>query len=149
MKGLPSLPETVVAILNILNNPDSSAHELSDALKQDQSIIPSARLSPSLGIRPSKILSWPHRSSIPLTRRPLEKHWTEKNSGGMPSDAGPLLKPSKLNLVWEMTKRRFWPDCCMISAKSFLTPFSMMNTLGLLNSLMRKICCWLRLKRRF
>ncbi len=38
MKGLPSLPETVISILNVLNNPESSAGELSEALKRDQSI---------------------------------------------------------------------------------------------------------------
>ncbi|MBW2051606.1 MAG: HDOD domain-containing protein, partial [Deltaproteobacteria bacterium] len=38
MTGLPSLPETVVAILEVLNNPDSSAKELSEALQHDQSI---------------------------------------------------------------------------------------------------------------
>lgn len=38
MDKLPSLPSAVSLILNILNNPDSSAHELSDALRQDQSI---------------------------------------------------------------------------------------------------------------
>ncbi|MBW2092637.1 MAG: HDOD domain-containing protein, partial [Deltaproteobacteria bacterium] len=38
MTGLPSLPGTVVAVLNVLNNPDSSAQELSGVLRQDQSI---------------------------------------------------------------------------------------------------------------
>jgi len=38
MKGLPSLPGAVIAILDVLNNPESSAQELSKALHYDQSI---------------------------------------------------------------------------------------------------------------
>ncbi len=38
MEDLPSLPSTVVAILDVLNNPESSANELSEALKHDQSL---------------------------------------------------------------------------------------------------------------
>jgi len=38
MEDLPSLPSTVVAILNVLNNPESSATELSEALRHDQSL---------------------------------------------------------------------------------------------------------------
>jgi len=38
MEDLPSLPSTVVAILNVLNNPESSARELSEALRHDQSL---------------------------------------------------------------------------------------------------------------
>ncbi|MBW2053943.1 MAG: HDOD domain-containing protein [Deltaproteobacteria bacterium] len=38
MTGLPSLPGPVIAILDVLNNPASSAQELSEALRYDQSI---------------------------------------------------------------------------------------------------------------
>lgn len=38
MEDLPSLPSTVVAILAVLNNPESSANELSEALRHDQSL---------------------------------------------------------------------------------------------------------------
>ena len=38
MGDLPSLPSTMVAILNVLNNPESSAKELSEALRHDQSL---------------------------------------------------------------------------------------------------------------
>lgn len=38
MKDLPSLPEAVVAILDVLENPRSTARDLSEALHQDQSL---------------------------------------------------------------------------------------------------------------
>jgi len=38
MKDLPSLPEAVVAILDVLENPLSTARDLSEALHQDQSL---------------------------------------------------------------------------------------------------------------
>lgn len=39
MKDLPSLPTTVTEILEVLNNPESSAMDLSAALKHDQSLV--------------------------------------------------------------------------------------------------------------
>ena len=39
MKELPSLPSTVLAILKVLDNPDSTARELSEALHYDQSLV--------------------------------------------------------------------------------------------------------------
>ena len=38
MDDLPSLPTSVAAILKVLNNPESSALELSEALHNDQSL---------------------------------------------------------------------------------------------------------------
>ncbi|MBW2062246.1 MAG: HDOD domain-containing protein [Deltaproteobacteria bacterium] len=38
LEGLPSLPVTVAAILEVLNNPESSAQELSEALSYEQSL---------------------------------------------------------------------------------------------------------------
>ena len=38
MEDLPSLPSTVMTILDVLNNPESSANELSEALRHDQSL---------------------------------------------------------------------------------------------------------------
>ncbi|MBW2622971.1 MAG: HDOD domain-containing protein [Deltaproteobacteria bacterium] len=38
IEDLPSSPSSVAAMLDVLNNPDSSARELSEALRHDQSL---------------------------------------------------------------------------------------------------------------